>query len=90
MHLSSLTPPSCEESEMGRYFDTQWPRNLFRAVHYSILEQGLFHDNNDLDDLIAYPQFFGLQTPLVIYIESFARVKSLSLSGKLIRPLADR
>ena len=48
MHLSSLSPPSCEESEMGRYFDTQWPRNLFRAVHYSILEQGPFHDNNDL------------------------------------------
>jgi len=35
-------------------------------------------------------KFFGLQTPLVIYVESFARVKSLSLSGKLIRPLADR
>ena len=48
MHLPSLAPPSCEESEMGRYFDTQWPRNLFRAVHYSILEQGLLHGNNDL------------------------------------------
>jgi len=35
-------------------------------------------------------KFFGLQTPLVIYVESFARVKSLSLSGKLIQPLADR
>ncbi|KAF8806388.1 glycosyltransferase family 1 protein [Phlegmacium glaucopus] len=35
-------------------------------------------------------KFFGLQAPLVIYVESFARVKSLSLSGKLIRPLADR
>ena len=48
MHLSSIIPPSCEESEMGRYFDTQWPRYLLRAVHYSLLEQGLFHDNNDL------------------------------------------
>ena len=48
MHASSLTPPSCEESEMGRYFDTQWPRNLFRAMHYSVLEQGLFHVNNNL------------------------------------------
>jgi len=35
-------------------------------------------------------KFFGLQTPLIIYVESFTRVNSLSLSGKLIRPLADR
>ena len=75
---------------MGRYSHTQWPRNLFRAVHYSILEQGLFHGNNDLMIVIFDSQFLGLQTPLVIYVESFARVKSLSLSGKLIRPLADR
>ncbi|KAF8161138.1 glycosyltransferase family 1 protein [Crassisporium funariophilum] len=35
-------------------------------------------------------KFCGLQTPVVIYVESFARVQSLSLSGKLIRPFADR
>ncbi|PPQ67274.1 hypothetical protein CVT25_005857 [Psilocybe cyanescens] len=35
-------------------------------------------------------KFLGLQAPLIIYVETFARVKSLSLSGKLIRPFADR
>jgi len=35
-------------------------------------------------------RFLGLQSPKVIYIESFARVRSLSLSGKLLRPFVDR
>ncbi|KDR75846.1 hypothetical protein GALMADRAFT_248574 [Galerina marginata CBS 339.88] len=35
-------------------------------------------------------KFLGLQAPSIIYVETFARVKSLSLSGKLIRPFADR
>ncbi|KJA24260.1 glycosyltransferase family 1 protein [Hypholoma sublateritium FD-334 SS-4] len=35
-------------------------------------------------------KFFGLPAPVIIYVETFARVSSLSLSGKLIRPLADR
>ncbi|KII92585.1 glycosyltransferase family 1 protein [Plicaturopsis crispa FD-325 SS-3] len=32
----------------------------------------------------------GLPSPKLIYIESFARVRSLSLSGKLLRPFVDR
>jgi len=35
-------------------------------------------------------KFLGLQAPSIIYVETFARVRSLSLSGKLIRPFADR
>ncbi|GLB37474.1 putative involved in protein N-glycosylation [Lyophyllum shimeji] len=35
-------------------------------------------------------KFFGLPASQIIYVESFARVKSLSLSGRLLRPLADR
>jgi len=35
-------------------------------------------------------KFFGLPAPTIIYVESFTRVKALSLSGKLIRPLVDR
>ncbi|KAJ6586985.1 glycosyltransferase family 1 protein [Mycena vulgaris] len=34
-------------------------------------------------------KFLGLSAPRVIYIESFARVKSLSLSGKLLYPFVD-
>jgi len=36
------------------------------------------------------PQLLGLPSPVVIYVETFARVKSLSLSGKLVRPFVDR
>ncbi|KAG1732217.1 glycosyltransferase family 1 protein [Suillus paluster] len=35
-------------------------------------------------------QLIGLPSPRVMYIESFARVKSLSLSGKLLYHFADR
>ncbi|KAF7321606.1 UDP-N-acetylglucosamine transferase subunit ALG14 [Mycena kentingensis (nom. inval.)] len=35
-------------------------------------------------------KFLGLSAPRLIYIESFARVESLSLSGKLLRPFVDR
>ncbi|KAF7361839.1 UDP-N-acetylglucosamine transferase subunit ALG14 [Mycena venus] len=35
-------------------------------------------------------KFLGLAAPRVIYIESFARVESLSLSGKLLYPFVDR
>ncbi|ESK97111.1 glycosyltransferase family 1 protein [Moniliophthora roreri MCA 2997] len=35
-------------------------------------------------------KFLGLQAPRVIYVESFARVKSLSLSGKLLQYIVDR
>jgi len=35
-------------------------------------------------------KFFGLPSPRLMYIETFARVRSLSLSGKLLRPLVDR
>ncbi|KAG7440034.1 glycosyltransferase family 1 protein [Guyanagaster necrorhizus] len=35
-------------------------------------------------------KFIGCPAPRLIYVESFARVRSLSLSGKLLRPLVDR
>ncbi|KAH7874758.1 glycosyltransferase family 1 protein [Lentinula edodes] len=35
-------------------------------------------------------KFFGLASPKMVYIESFARVQTLSLSGKLLRFLVDR
>ncbi|KAF8602144.1 oligosaccharide biosynthesis protein Alg14 like protein [Ceratobasidium sp. AG-I] len=35
-------------------------------------------------------RFLGVPSPRVVYVESFARVNSLSLSGKLVQPLADR
>ncbi|MCO5549560.1 hypothetical protein L7F22_003032 [Adiantum nelumboides] len=35
-------------------------------------------------------RFFGLPSPKMIYIESFARVRSLSLSAKILRYFVDR
>jgi len=35
-------------------------------------------------------KFLGLPSPRLMYIESFARVHSLSLSGRLLRPFVDR
>ncbi|EAL22510.1 hypothetical protein CNBB3880 [Cryptococcus deneoformans B-3501A] len=40
--------------------------------------------------LVSYIRRVRLEYTRIIYVESFARVKSLSLSGKMIRPLADR
>ncbi|TRM69910.1 glycosyltransferase family 1 protein [Schizophyllum amplum] len=35
-------------------------------------------------------KFFGLRCPRIIYVESFARVEGLSLTGKILRPFTDR
>lgn len=35
-------------------------------------------------------KFLGLSASKIIYVESFARVKKLSLSGRLLLPLVDR
>ncbi|EIN11306.1 oligosaccharide biosynthesis protein Alg14 like protein [Punctularia strigosozonata HHB-11173 SS5] len=34
-------------------------------------------------------RFFGIRSPRLIYVESFARVRTLSLSGRLLRPFVD-
>ncbi|GBE81001.1 UDP-N-acetylglucosamine transferase subunit ALG14 [Sparassis crispa] len=39
---------------------------------------------------LMFSYFVGLTHPALIYVESFARVRTLSLSGKLLRPLVDR
>ena len=36
------------------------------------------------------PQFLGLFSPRLVYIETFARVRVLSLTGRLLRPIVDR
>ncbi|WWC94670.1 hypothetical protein V866_001518 [Kwoniella sp. B9012] len=41
--------------------------------------------------LVSYiRRILGLKSTKIIYIESFARVRSLSLSGKLVRPFVDK
>ncbi|GAA5884395.1 hypothetical protein JCM16303_003668 [Sporobolomyces ruberrimus] len=36
------------------------------------------------------PRVFGLSSPKLVYIESLARTRKLSLSAKIVRPLVDR
>lgn len=40
--------------------------------------------------LTRMPQFCGMHSPRLIYVESFARVRTLSLTAKLLRPFVDR
>lgn len=42
--------------------------------------------------MVAYiPRFFGRpRFPRIVYVESFARVHSLSLTGKLVYPFVDK
>ncbi|KAH9053279.1 glycosyltransferase family 1 protein [Lactarius vividus] len=35
-------------------------------------------------------RFLGLPSPRLVYVETFARVRTLSLTGKLLRPIADK
>ncbi|KAH9972420.1 oligosaccharide biosynthesis protein Alg14-like protein [Lactifluus volemus] len=35
-------------------------------------------------------RFLGLPSPRLFYVETFARVRTLSLTGKLLRPIVDR
>ncbi|EAU91792.2 UDP-N-acetylglucosamine transferase subunit ALG14 [Coprinopsis cinerea okayama7 len=39
---------------------------------------------------VYWNKLLGLPAPTTIYVESFTRVKGLSLTGKLIRPMVDR
>lgn len=39
---------------------------------------------------VWFLRFFGLQSPKMIYVESFARVRSLSLTAKILRYFVDR
>lgn len=57
----------------------------------SLVQNCLISNVTDADaSLSALLQILGLRSPKLIYIESFARVKSFSLTAKLIRPFVDR
>lgn len=47
-------------------------------------------DRNLIPKSLALRQLFFLKSTSTIYIESFARLTRLSLSGKLVRPIVDR
>jgi len=42
-----------------------------------------------LNGFVFFPQYLGVRPVTIVYIESFARVKHLSLSGKLLYAFAD-
>ncbi|KAH9985995.1 oligosaccharide biosynthesis protein Alg14 like-domain-containing protein [Russula compacta] len=79
------------------------PRSLLAAVFHVTLAPWLSGDST-FDVLLlngpgtcfvlcvaAYVnRFLGLPSPKLVYVESFARVRALSLTGKLLRPIVDR
>jgi len=79
-------------------------RSLLGAVHHVTLAPRLSRDSSSFDVLLlngpgtcvvlgvaAYVnRFLALPSPRLIYVESFARVRELSLTGKLLRHVADR
>ncbi|KAI9437721.1 glycosyltransferase family 1 protein [Lactarius indigo] len=76
------------------------------SFYYVTLAPQLFGDSSKADvDIIllngpgtcfvlcvaAYiNRFLGLPSPRLVYVETFARVRTLSLTGKLLRPIADK
>ncbi|KAI9507433.1 glycosyltransferase family 1 protein [Russula earlei] len=78
-------------------------RSLLGAMYHVTLAPRLFGDSTFDVLLLNGPgtcvvlcvavylnRFLGLPSPRLVYVESFARVRTLSLSGKLLRPIVDR
>jgi beta-1,4-N-acetylglucosaminyltransferase len=63
---------------------------LFFVPPFTSIEYVFDFRSRGLITLSVALQFLGLPSPKLIYIESFARVRSLSLSGKLLQRLVDR
>ena len=51
---------------------------------------GLCTQRLDASQLTSPLQLLGLPSPQLVYIESWARVRSLSLTARLVRPFVDR
>jgi beta-1,4-N-acetylglucosaminyltransferase len=81
-------------------------RSLIVSFYYVTLASQLLGDSSkvDVDVLLLngpgtcfvlcvgtyINRFLGLPSPKLVYVETFARVRTLSLTGKLLRPIADR
>lgn len=71
---------------------TKRARYLYHAGLGNVPEQGELSSSGrpSIAVLIHNLQLMGLPSPRLIYVESFARVKRLSLSGKILHRLVDR
>jgi hypothetical protein len=76
-------------------------REQLRTVVRAVIQREVFcvevHDVGrahaqclDAPQLTTLLQLFGLPSPQLVYIESWARVRSLSLTARLVRPFVDR
>ncbi|KAF8271527.1 glycosyltransferase family 1 protein [Lactarius quietus] len=103
--LKAASEPSLPpEERIGEYQILTIPRA--RRVHQNLLTLPvtLLGDSSTVDVLVlngpgtcfvlclaAYiNRFLGLPSPKLVYVETFARVRTLSLTGKLLRPIVDR
>ncbi|KAJ7579110.1 glycosyltransferase family 1 protein [Mycena floridula] len=93
VHQSLLTTPWTTLASMLTciYYTTYMP--LFSAASAPFADVLILNGPGTCLPLcmaVYLAKFLGVASPKIIYIESFARVKTLSLSGKLLRPIVDR
>ncbi|KIK09085.1 glycosyltransferase family 1 protein [Laccaria amethystina LaAM-08-1] len=95
VHQSLLTTPASSIVSLFTcvYHVTIKPNLCFQESHSGFADVLILNGPGTCFILcvaVYINKFLGLPAPVVIYVESFARITSLSLSGKLLRPLVDR
>ena len=74
---------------MGRRPRPKWPRNSSDPSSSSLDQARRSPSSIRPEKLGAKCQIIGLPHTKIIYVESFARTNSLSLSGKILRGFVD-
>ncbi|KAJ7703133.1 oligosaccharide biosynthesis protein Alg14-like protein [Mycena rosella] len=86
----ATTPPTAFYSLLSCIYHVTFPHGRARASFADVLILNGPGTCFILCIAVYVNKFLGLSGTRVIYVESFARVESLSLSGKLLYPFVDR
>jgi len=91
VHQSPWTTPFTAVRSLAAclYYTTMAP-----FISQSVLPEVLILNGPGTCCMLCIAAYFnrliGIRSPKLVYVESFARVESLSLSGRLLRPFVDR
>lgn len=91
-YLAPYIFTTATEYGLPRSSHSQWTGNMFLTLYRCLSQPSTFLavQISFPSDASLWAQFLGIASPRLIYIESFARVKTLSLSGKLLQYIVDR
>lgn len=91
-YLAPHFRPTVIEYKPSRSSRSQWSGNMLLTLCRCLPQssKSFTMQISPPYDAEVWAQFLGIHSPRMVYIESFARVKSLSLSGKLLRSVVDR